>query len=179
MNERIIPINRKQLWISIIVALLVLVALIGGLYYVATNWGTNTALTRTTFRAYGAVAIGIAGIVLLIYALYSQLHHLYSNEPKGLLLNSEGFHFYETKLGREVGFVKWSDIETIGLYEFYGQHIGVKLINVEQCAHRITDPHIKQTLLEHKRVFITPDVLEISVGELKDLIINEYWKRYL
>lgn len=167
MEEKIIKYsNRKRLFL-IVYGLIICIASGIMLYLILT-----AERVKVTYALCFAM-LNIIGIVLIAF----QIRKVFGSDKVGLKMDSEGFVFSGTTLGRQVGRLSWQDISSINSSKVYGsKQLFLKLRSPDDLLKKLSGNQGSQVLLQYG-LPINASELEIGFSDLETLMM-QYFHRY-
>lgn len=167
MNKKAVLFNNKKR-IKLFVLGLLIVLFDGAMLYISLQ---STVIRIAYVLAFAGLLL--AGLMLVIV----QMRRITSKERLGLALDSNGFDFKGTSIGKAVGKISWCDIEAIQANTAYGrQQLFVKLIKPEPYVDKISNTQIRKLILK-EGLPLNADELDIDFHEMETCMM-EYYHRY-
>ena len=119
------------------------------------------------------LAMFIMFLVVTVVAIFKSAIEMNSKNQIGLVLNQEGITFNGTSAARQIGQVRWIDIENLEVKEVYRtKQLYLKLKNPQNYIKEKS-----KVEFDKNGVFINATELKISNEELKRLT-TDYLKKY-
>jgi len=167
MNETIIEFDNKKRLKLVLLGAVFSVAALAFAYYIF-------FVAEKIRIAHGTMMLmlGCLGIFFIISGLKS----LFDKDRVGLILNATGIHYKGTPVGRKIGAVKWTAIQSISTGMAHGvQFVFLKLHHPENHIEQLSS-QVQQHVIANG-IAVSVDQLSIDFNELKNLI-EEYYQGY-
>jgi len=176
-NERVIPLSRAKIAMTIAGALLFVAA--GAWFVMADDYGSLMMSLRrfaapVVFHALGAAAAlcGVAGVVYGVRKLF--------DKRPGLILSAEGL--VDNSSGVAAGFIPWSEITGVGIFQMQRQRM--LILSVADPEKYIARGNPLQRMLNRANtgmvgspIAISSNALQIPFEELQTEVAS-YMARY-
>lgn len=110
------------------------------------------------------------------YGLISGTKSMFDKDRTGLILNADGIHFRGTPLGKEIGLIKWTAVQSVSEGVAHrAPFVSLKLRNPEDHIQNLSSQ--LQQFVVSNGIAVTADQLSVNFYELKNLIAD-YHQRY-
>lgn len=167
MNETIIEFDGKKRLKLVVFGIVLTIAALAFAYYIF-------FVAEKIRIAHGTMMLMLG--CLGCYGLIASLKSLLDKDRTGLVLNAEGIQYKGTPVGRNIGVIKWTAIQSISTGIVHGGHfVFLKLHHPENHIQQL--PSQVQQLIISNGVAVSADQLALDFNELKNLI-EQYYQRY-
>ncbi|WP_343536122.1 STM3941 family protein [Sphingobacterium thalpophilum] len=167
MKERVIKFDKKKRIKNLLVGFIFTIAALCFSYYIF--------FIADKIRLYHGLMTAMLG-ALGIYVVVKAAKELGNGDSIGLILDAEGITYKATPLGKQVGLLRWSSIESLRTEKRHGIHfVFLKLRDARRDIPAL-GPALYQNV-ETNGIPVSADQLAIGFEELAQLIA-QYHQRY-